>query len=568
MDKKLLISVIIPVYNAEKYLEKCLDSVERQSTECCEIILVNDGSTDNSGQICLNYQKRYNNINYLYQKNMGQGSARNAGVRKAQGKWLFFLDADDELIPGALKKIEEHIRDNEESQMVFLEYGFHGKRNTEYIRMQLPEYAEEKEEIMMEMTSYLWDKLFQRELWEAADIRLENLYGEDILPVYCMAVEAKSVSVIHYPAVLHYEREGNLSAQPVKVLQILESLKHTLRYFEGKKWLGNYKEQLQSMIISQYKFYRFFADLGNESVQKKIVDGLAELLLEWFPEEYNVLIQCAEENLVYIGEVSGCRKGDPYFRSVLYYDTLEKFCVDGRVLEGQCHFILNLDGDFAPAECGTRSFAWIGQRIEELCKEFLEIRKEKGITGKIALYAGENSGREKGEIVKRAQSILQCGWYDCFIPKMTWIKKEEVYPETVEIAGAPFDYRQSAARREYTFDLMYQWLKVKMKNKSAADFFVARGYKKIAVYGASYIGGILWEELEAAGLEVSYFIDIGGQEEFCGRPVYKPDRILPETDIVVITVLYHYNIIKEQIINCCDIVSIGDVVQKCLNGEE
>ena len=89
------VSVIIPVYNAEKYLCECIDSVLHQKTDDMEIILVNDGSTDNSGEICDKYALHDSRIKVIHRKNSGQAAARNVGLDAAKGEYITFIDADD-----------------------------------------------------------------------------------------------------------------------------------------------------------------------------------------------------------------------------------------------------------------------------------------------------------------------------------------------------------------------------------------------------------------------------------------------------------------------------------------
>lgn len=88
-------SVIIPVYNVEKYLQECVESVLNQSFRDFEIILVDDGSTDQSGSICDTYQEKHTNVKVVHQANKGVSAARNAGIRLASGEYLYFLDGDD-----------------------------------------------------------------------------------------------------------------------------------------------------------------------------------------------------------------------------------------------------------------------------------------------------------------------------------------------------------------------------------------------------------------------------------------------------------------------------------------
>ena len=93
MDIK--ISIIIPIYNMEKYLSECLDSVIKQTLKEIEIIAVNDGSTDNSLEILNNYAGNNKNIIIITQKNQGQGMAKNNGINHAMGKYITFMDPDD-----------------------------------------------------------------------------------------------------------------------------------------------------------------------------------------------------------------------------------------------------------------------------------------------------------------------------------------------------------------------------------------------------------------------------------------------------------------------------------------
>lgn len=89
------VSIIVPVYNTEDYLKKCLDSLINQTLKDIEIICVNDGSTDNSGKILREYEKQYSNVKVLVQKNLKQGAARNRGVNAAKGEYIGYVDSDD-----------------------------------------------------------------------------------------------------------------------------------------------------------------------------------------------------------------------------------------------------------------------------------------------------------------------------------------------------------------------------------------------------------------------------------------------------------------------------------------
>ncbi len=107
MDFEYKVSVIVPVYNAEEYLEDCLDSIEEQTVDKkdIELILINDGSKDNSHKICEKYAEKYSYIKYINKENTGVSKTRNMGIRNAKGKYILFLDSDDKLTSNSIENI-------------------------------------------------------------------------------------------------------------------------------------------------------------------------------------------------------------------------------------------------------------------------------------------------------------------------------------------------------------------------------------------------------------------------------------------------------------------------------
>ena len=114
------ISIIVPVYNTEHYLPRCIDSILDQSFTDFELLLIDDGSTDGSGKICDAYAEKDNRIRVLHKENGGVSSARNLGLRVAAGNWICFVDSDDELMPDGLQVMADGISD--EVSMVMAGY--------------------------------------------------------------------------------------------------------------------------------------------------------------------------------------------------------------------------------------------------------------------------------------------------------------------------------------------------------------------------------------------------------------------------------------------------------------
>lgn len=113
---KDLISIIVPIYNSEKTISKCIESVLTQTYSNIELLLINDGSSDNSESICMKYQKKDKRVKYLFKENGGVSSARNYGINRAKGKWIMFLDSDDYLDE---KSLEDIISNNKDENILY-----------------------------------------------------------------------------------------------------------------------------------------------------------------------------------------------------------------------------------------------------------------------------------------------------------------------------------------------------------------------------------------------------------------------------------------------------------------
>lgn len=110
MKNNIVLSIVIPVYNVEKYLDECLESIIKNYHNNVEIILVDDGSTDKSGSLCDKYDKEYEFISVIHKKNGGLSSARNAGIEKAKGKYIWFVDSDDYIANDSILNILEEAK--------------------------------------------------------------------------------------------------------------------------------------------------------------------------------------------------------------------------------------------------------------------------------------------------------------------------------------------------------------------------------------------------------------------------------------------------------------------------
>ena len=180
-----LISIIVPVYNTEKYLEKCICSIISQTYKNIEIIIVNDGSTDNSKRICEKYEKKDNRIKLINKENGGQGSAKNIGIDYATGNYIGFVDSDDYIDEDMYETLYNLcVKNDADISMVAFNKVIDGKvmKTMDFggETIVFDKFNAMKELLLdREIKSYNWNKLYKKELFEGIEFS-EKLKYEDI----------------------------------------------------------------------------------------------------------------------------------------------------------------------------------------------------------------------------------------------------------------------------------------------------------------------------------------------------------------------------------------------------
>ncbi|MCW4387871.1 glycosyltransferase family 2 protein [Limosilactobacillus oris] len=204
------ISVIIPVYNIGPYLERCVKSVTSQSFRNLQIILVNDGSTDNSLQVCERLRKQDDRITIVSRGNQGSGYARNAGLTIATGDYVTFVDGDDYLAPQLLEHLYQRLQEDQsdiacahffrqDPQGTYYFYiNKHDRDQQELSRAYSPlEWAkmETNDTVIKQVFYQAWGKLFKRELFDNIEFPRESL-GEDNLTTWKLYLSAHKISYL------------------------------------------------------------------------------------------------------------------------------------------------------------------------------------------------------------------------------------------------------------------------------------------------------------------------------------------------------------------------------------
>lgn len=253
----LLFSIIVPVYNSAQYLRECLDSILQQTVDCYEILLIENGSTDASPQICDFYETQYSNVRTYHIPNGGLSDARNYGVNHADGNYLVFIDSDDFVTSTMLEIFIKSISKFPDVQVITS----NGKFLTYKNKMYPAQYPEALKKLdgkngVTWVTAFLstgvddWNgpgKCFQKEFWTTNRFEFKvGRLSEDVELVYKVLLEAQSITIVN---TFYYYRQARpdsiiTAANPKLVSDTVLNLKEWDEYLSKNKKLNEAQKKL------------------------------------------------------------------------------------------------------------------------------------------------------------------------------------------------------------------------------------------------------------------------------------------------------------------------------------
>ena len=263
MKDNLLFSIIIPIYNVQNYLTTCIRSVINQDFIDYELILIDDGSTDNSEKICDEYAKNNKHIYVIHKENTGSSDSRNVGLNKALGKYIIFLDSDDYWCRNdALSKLASTIKQSEPDIVFLKNILYFEKINkylhpyTKYDRKQIKNQTKENVlKYMIEsqqLTVFAWDKVIKKELITNNKIRFKTgLYLDDIDWFPKIMLTAKTFDALNLAFYVHRkQRDGSitLTTDITKLNDMFRSIKHWYKIIKK----GNYEKDVKVYMLAFY----------------------------------------------------------------------------------------------------------------------------------------------------------------------------------------------------------------------------------------------------------------------------------------------------------------------------
>ena len=275
-QEKALISIIIPVYKVEKYLEKCIQSVINQTYENLQIILVDDGSPDNCGKICDEYAKKDHRIEVIHKSNGGLSDARNKGLEIAKGEYIGFVDSDDyieadmyEVLYNLLKQYNADVSIcnfyTVSQEKIAIKNADNGIK--EYNRIEI------LKEILLDnnIQSYAWNKLYKRELFGEIKYPVGKKY-EDIGTTFYLLEKCNKVVVTGKPEYYYINRQDSIvnNVTETTITDYIELIMQRYDYIEENiKELSSYnKNYLKRILKTAEQDIKSLKEVGDYTKKK------------------------------------------------------------------------------------------------------------------------------------------------------------------------------------------------------------------------------------------------------------------------------------------------------------
>lgn len=278
-----MISIVVPIYNCERFLPSCIDSILAQSFQDFEVLLVDDGSNDQSGAICDQYASQDTRIRVFHRANAGVSASRNFGIEKANGEYVSFVDADDRIHANFLAKLLERllsskadfaycdiVLENPESERIYTTYTLEGDKRKDFHKMLREGWG-----------GLCFNKLYNKSFLEKANIRFPKdiNYCEDVL--FSTQAFWMAEVVVKVPEALYYYNRRNV---------------HSATHSMSLRLVNDSLDAMDTMI-SFFKRYSLYDEYRNE-INWKILLCKSELVFR--PEEHHRFLTSFPESNHYI----------------------------------------------------------------------------------------------------------------------------------------------------------------------------------------------------------------------------------------------------------------------------
>ena len=283
------VSVIVPVYNVEKYLDKCLKSLVNQTLKDIEIIVVNDGTKDNSQKIVDKYVKKYPKLVKSYIKeNGGLSSARNYGLKYAKGEYIAFVDSDDYVENDMYEKLYNKALEKDFDMVVCnLKYIYDTKEVNAFSNINKDILTKEEiKKSMLTIYPSAWNKLFNKRLFENKVLFKEKVWFEDVEFLYRLYPYINSIGKIDDYLYNYVQRDGAItSVFDDRLYNYIDNFNGIIKFYKEKKLYKEYEKELEYCYV-RYIYATFLkraANFNDKKMYKKAVDTAIRNVKKYFP---------------------------------------------------------------------------------------------------------------------------------------------------------------------------------------------------------------------------------------------------------------------------------------------
>ena len=286
------LSIIVPVYGVEKYIDKCLNSLVKQSLKEIEIIVVNDGTKDNSQKIIDKYVKKYpDKIKSYIKENGGQGSARNYGLEKANGEYIGYVDSDDFVEKDMYKKLYNKAKENNYDIVVCGNYNVSEDYQNKNIDTFINNYNTDLENIFFGKMA-VWNKIYKRDILIKNKLEFkEKVWYEDLAFTLKAIMNSNSFAFIDEPLYDYLIREGSTmnNSNVQRNLEILDAFNDILSYIQHNK-KEEYFSKIEFLAIDHIyisAIVRVLKAEADDKVKRETINKLIDYMNKKFPNYKN-----------------------------------------------------------------------------------------------------------------------------------------------------------------------------------------------------------------------------------------------------------------------------------------
>lgn len=283
------ISIIVPVYNVEKYIDKCLKSLVNQTLKDIEIIVVNDGSPDNSQKIIDKYVKKYKNIKSFIKKNGGISDARNYGIKQAKGDYIAFVDSDDYIDEKMMEKMYEKAI---EKSYDIVECNLHiADDNGQIINDEfhtLPKDIKElegKKKYMTNMYTSVWNKIYKKSLFDYNVRFKKGVWFEDVEFLYKLIPYVNTIGFVNDNLYYYVQHEGSITRTfDNRLFCYVDNWNGVVDFYKEKKIYEEYYNELEYSYV-RYLYASFLRQSSNYK-DKKMYDKTVIMAIDNVKKEF------------------------------------------------------------------------------------------------------------------------------------------------------------------------------------------------------------------------------------------------------------------------------------------